>query len=422
MGLKLPGIKEAFLILSWASYDLANQFFALNIVSLYFVRWLTLEKNVPVFFYSVAFGVSMLFVAVLAPLLGTAADVSKRYKPLLINFTLVSIVFTILLSFTENPFLGLIFFAIANFGCQLAVVFYNSLMLSVTPKGRQGLASGLGKMSGYIGALIALYFTRPIIIHKGYQQTFLISGVLYFVFSLPCFIFVKDKYSVRKPFFNLLNQEILKTIWQKLGWFKKTLLKDKNILNFLKAMFFGLSVLNAMILFMSVYTSKVFGVNESELINLVIFSTLFAIGASFFSGYISDYLGQRNTLLGVFFLWILTLLGAGLLDKRFLYLIGALVGISLGSTWVVSRALIVKLTPQENIGEIFGFYNLIGYISGIIGALLWGMLIEVFSKDQSTGYRLTALVSILFIALGAIFLFRLHPTSFGDNSELQKKI
>ncbi|MDO9573054.1 MAG: hypothetical protein Q7J37_04150 [Candidatus Omnitrophota bacterium] len=32
-------IKKPALVLAWGLYDLANQFFALNIVSLYFVRW-----------------------------------------------------------------------------------------------------------------------------------------------------------------------------------------------------------------------------------------------------------------------------------------------------------------------------------------------------------------------------------------------
>jgi hypothetical protein len=40
---RMRKIKKAFLILSRALYDAANQFFALNVVSLYFPRWLTVD-------------------------------------------------------------------------------------------------------------------------------------------------------------------------------------------------------------------------------------------------------------------------------------------------------------------------------------------------------------------------------------------
>ena len=43
----MPGKQKKYIVLSWAMYDLANQFFVLNIVSMYFPRWLTMEKGVP---------------------------------------------------------------------------------------------------------------------------------------------------------------------------------------------------------------------------------------------------------------------------------------------------------------------------------------------------------------------------------------
>ncbi|MBM3243452.1 MAG: MFS transporter, partial [Candidatus Omnitrophica bacterium] len=123
-------------ILSWCMYDLANQFFAVNVVSLYFVRWLTIEKNAPEFFYSISFGISIFAVAVLAPFLGAISDESGKRKPFLSWLTLISVIFTILLGVGNSVFLALLFFAIANFGCQLAVVFYNTLLVDIAPKNR----------------------------------------------------------------------------------------------------------------------------------------------------------------------------------------------------------------------------------------------------------------------------------------------
>ena len=398
-------IKSGFLIVSWAMYDLANQFFALNVVSLYFVRWLTLEKKAPEILYSLSFGISTLFVAILGVIFGYISDTTQRRRPFLIWLTLLSIIFTILLGI-DNIFLGLLFFAIANFGCQTAVIFYNALMVNITPREKVGLVSGLGKTFGYSGAILALYLIKPIVLKSGYLATFLPTGILFFIFSLPCLIFIKDKYSKQDIAQN--NKLNLSKIFRSL---KETAFDAKaypGLLDFLKAAFFGLAAVNAIILFMSVYASRVFGLDEAQVINLITFSTLFAILGSFLSGFISDYIGQKKTLCAVFILWgISFFIGALTKEPRMYWFIGAMVGIALGSTWVVSRALAIKIVPYEKIGAVFALFNLVGYISAIIGALFWGLILIILSPWGEVGYRFALLSLILFMVFGFIFLLRL---------------
>lgn len=400
--------RRGFLIISWALYDLANQFFALNVVSLYFVRWLTLEKQVPEIFYSISFGISTFFVAILAPILGGISDITQRRQPFLVSLTLLSIIFTMLLG-VDNIFLGLLFFAIANFGCQTASVFYNALMVNIAPRGKIGLVSGLGKMFGYTGAIVALYLIKPIVLKSGYQATFLPTGILFLVFSLPCMIFVKDMQS--KERLNLvyfLKKERLFVILKSLKATVFDAYRYPGLLDFLKAAFFGLCAVNAIILFMSIYATRVFGLSEAGVINLITFSTLFAIAGSIFSGFISDYVGHKRVLSTIFILWVVCFFMGALVRNTSLYwLIGALVGIALGSTWVISRALAVRLVPAEKIGEVFGLFNLVGYISGIVGALFWGLVLLFLSPFGEWGYRIALLSLILFVLLGFIFLLRI---------------
>ncbi len=399
--------KNTFLILSWAMYDMANQFFALNIVSLYFVRWITLEKGAPEIFYSIAFGVSTLLIALLAPILGTIADLKRWHRRFLILFTLLSVIFTIFLTFTQNIFMALLFFAIANVGCQTAVVFYNALMLTISSKQRAGFVSGLGKMFGYFGAIIALIFTKPIIIKQGYQATFFLTGSLFFLFSLPCLIFVKDRSApieLTKPV--LINRKLSVDLFRRL---KSTLFGSKEyggLREFLKASFFGLCVVNVTMLFMSIYVTKVFGLGDIEIINFIAFSTIFAIIGSIGSGIISDWIGYKRTMMGVFLSWILCLFGASLAMPPFHWMIGALAGISLGSTWVVSRALVVSIVPREMTGEAFGLFNLIGYVSAAVGPIVWGLLLLVLGHLGTLGYRLALMSFIPFLIVGSIFLLR----------------
>ncbi len=401
-------LKAGLLILSWASYDLANQFFALNIVSLYFPYWLTIEKKSPEIFYSLSFGVSMLLVAICAPILGTISDMMARRRTFLIFFTLLSVIFTMALGLTSNILLGLVFFAIANFGCQGAIIFYNALMVRVAPKGRIGLVSGLGRMFGYSGAILAIYLTKPVVLNLGYQATFFITGILFLIFSLPCLIFIREEPSKEKmPITYFLQKGRLLQIFRRL---KETIFDSSEfaeLRKFLKAIFFGLCVVNTIILFMAIYAAKVFELTQIEIIDFIVFCTIFAMGGSIFSGFISDILGYKKSLIGVFFLWGICLLAGGLLSPPFHWLVGALAGVALGSTWVIARTLVIKLTPHQKLGEVFGIFNLVSYVSAIIGPLFWGLMLLLLSSLGQWGYRLALLSLISFMAIGFIFLLRM---------------
>ena len=413
MKFNIGNTKKGFLILSWALYDLANQFFALNIVSLYFVRWLTLERQAPEILYSIAFGISTFFVAVSAPVLGAISDITGRRRIFLIYLTLLSVIFTMILGVYKSIFLGLLFFVFANFGCQTATVFYNALIVNITPKQRIGLVSGFGKMMSYSGAIVALYLVKPIVLKSGYQATFLPTGILFLIFSLPCMLFIKDEQPVKELGLSyFLKKDKLSEIFKTLKTTAFDTYKFPGLLNFLKSSFFGLCAVNTVIIFMSVYAKRAFGLNESEVINLVTFSTLFAMVGSLFSGFISDYIGHKRCLAGVFLLWgICFIAGAFARSVHWYWFIGALSGIALGSTWVVSRAMAVSIVPTERVGEIFGLFNLVGYLSAIIGVLFWGGMLLLLSHLGEWGYRITLLSLVLFVLLGLIFLLRIPDVS-----------
>ncbi|HAJ57254.1 MAG TPA: hypothetical protein DCL35_05735 [Candidatus Omnitrophica bacterium] len=407
-------IKKALIIPSWALYDLSNQFFAINIISLYFVRWLTLEKKVPEIFYSIAFSFSLLLVGILAPVLGAVSDATARRRVFLVAHTLVSVFFTSLLAFTSSVFWALLFFVLANFGCQMASVFYNAQLAAIAPRGKVGIISGFGRMTGYSGAVLALLLTRPIFLSHGYQAVFLITGALFLFFALPCMFFVKDvepkAVSLMSHF--LKRDKFVKTFME-LKVSSLNALKTPGLLDFLKAAFFGLSAVNAVILFMSVYVSRVFGLGGAQIVELIVFSAFFAVFGSFFSGVASDLLGCKRTLCFVFILWMVSfLLGAMITDISLASyrVIGALVGIALGSIWTVSRALVTKMVPAEKMGEVFGLFNLAGYISGIAGALFWGLILFILRPADELDYRIALLSLEVFMVLGLVFLLRIPET------------
>lgn len=406
MGLKKT--KSSFLIFSWALYDLANQFFVLNIVSLYFVRWLTIEKKIPEIGYSLVFGVSTFFVAILAPVLGAVSDLNNRYRLFFIFFTMLSVIFTTLLGFTQNVFIALIFFGLANLGCQEAIIFYNALMLNISPKNKIGLISGIGKMFGYLGAIMALIITKPMILTKGYAAIFRLTGLAFFIFASPSMLFIKDKPNGKGiSLVSFFKKEQFRQIFSKL---KTTLFNAQysaSLRECLKAAFFGLCAINVILLFMSIYATKAYRLTEVQIIDFIAFSTIFAVLGSIVSGIISDRIGPKQVMIGVFFLWMICFVAGALLFPPFHFLIGALAGMSLGATWVIFRALVIKLVPQEMVGEVFGLFNLIGYAAGVVGPIAWGVILLILSPFGPWGYRLALLSLTFFMIAGLFFLLRL---------------
>ena len=148
--------------------------------------------------------------------------------------------------------------------------------------------------------------------------------------------------------------------------------------------------------------------DEFGVIKLIGFSTFFAIAGSLFSGFLSDYLGHRRCLVAVFILWIICFWAGAFVKSASLYLfIGALVGVTLGATWVVSRAMAISLVPEAQIGELFGLFNLVGYISAIAGALFWGLILLLLYRFGEWGYRITFFSLISFMVPGLLFLLRI---------------
>ncbi|KPJ67367.1 MAG: hypothetical protein AMJ43_03645 [Coxiella sp. DG_40] len=400
-----PVQSRKLVIFSWAMYDFANTIFSMNVITLYFALWVVVDMHGEDIYYSFALSGSMLLSALTAPIFGTVSDRIGRKMPFLIAFTALSCVFTALISFSTNIVMGLIAFSVANFGYQLGNVFYNALLTNVSQYKKVGQVSGIGVGLGYFGTIAGLILVGPFALHYGRQAAFIPTAILFFLFSLPCFIFVKDEK-------RLLQSKIIgkqgNAIVAAFAKIKETFVNVKKyseILRFLIAAFIFLNAVDAVFIFMSVYAKKVVGFSDSEILVLYIFSSIFAILGAFLVGIVTDKLGAKKTLTGVLCLWCITaFLVIVSWSKHNFYVIGPLIGISLGGTWTSARTLLVNLTPPHMIGEFFGFYGLIGKTAAIVGSLIWGICVLVFGFLGMLKYRIAVAALLLFLTVGLIIL------------------
>lgn len=397
-------------ITSWSLYDFANTIFSMNIISLYFPLWVTVDKGGADILYGVALSSSMILVAFSMPLLGVFSDRMGRRVPLLVFLTLLSVICTGLIGISNQLIIGLIFFVLANYGYHAALVPYDALLPQVSRGFSVGKVAGIGVALGYVGAISGIVMVKPFVVEAGRGAAFLPTALLFLLFALPCF-FVKEEKKVKSEIFKgTLRKEFLQI--------KETLLNTRKypgLLSFLIANFLYCDAVNTVIAFMSVYAHQVVGFSDSMIRTLLIISTSFAVGGSLIFGWVTDRLGAKKTLVLVLWVWIV---GLGVAITSFsafvFWMVGPLVGIALGGTWVSARALVLDLSPPEKIGEIYGLYNMGGKFGFILGPLVWGGIVLLFEDLGILKYRI-AVASLLFFVLGGLYLLRKVPQK-GDGS------
>lgn len=390
---------------SWALYDLANTIFSMNIVSLYFVLWLTVDKNCPELYYSLAFSGSVLLAASLMPILGEISDRLKRRVPFLIGFTLGCVTFTAMLGLAKGIFFALFFFGLANFCYQLAGVAYNSLLVQVSTPRTLGRTSGLGVSLGYLGTLLGLHLVRPFLEAGGRQATFIPTAVLFLIFALPAFIFIKDLPHPHIPRVELQ----LKSVFSRLLKTLSEVRRNRPLVRFLISVFLCLNAVNTIIIFMSVYAKRVMNFGNTEIIYFMSVSTIFAIAGSYVFGRLTDRWGSRDTLNLVIKGWCLTIFLAGISTYRWMFwIVGPLAGICLGATWVSARTMLIELVPQEKIGQMFGLFGLAGRFSSVLGPIVWGLVTFAFAGLGLLKYRL-AIASVFIFMFAGYLIFQKVP-------------
>jgi UMF1 family MFS transporter len=393
-------------ILAWSLYDFANTIFSMNIISLYFPLWVTVDKGGRDIVYSIALSLSSVMVAISMPLIGSCCDRLGRSIPLLVSLTLLSVISTGLIGVFNELVPGLLFFALANYGFHAALVPYDALLPSVSRGYSVGKVAGIGVALGYIGAIAGILMVKPLVSETGGRASaFIPTALLFLLFSLPCFFLVRDeREKTSRVTWRSLREEVLQI--------KETLARSKEhpgLLPFLIANFLYCDAVNTVIAFMSVYAHQVGGFSDASIRILLIVSTLFAVAGSIVFGWITERRGAKRTLVMVLYLWMASLLvGSASFSPVLFWTIGPLVGIALGGTWVTARALVLDLSPPEKVGEVFGLYNMGGKFGFILGPLVWGALVFLFEGFGTFKYRV-ALFSLLFFILGGIYLLRNVP-------------
>jgi UMF1 family MFS transporter len=415
-----PHVIRTRAVVSWVLYDLANTIFSMGVVSLYFSTWVRDQVGAARAdsVYGLISAISMGLIFIASPLLGAMTDRAPRRMPFLVVSTVVCVVFTALLA-RAGFYATAACFIVANVAYQAGLQFYDAMLPEVSHEGNRGRISGIGVGVGYLGSYIAVGLGLNAVFgstDKAFLFTMIAAAFL--VFSLPCFLFVKERGNPNpREVFTLRmiresTRDTLRTV--------RSSAEFPGLLRFLVGRVFYTDSINTVIGIMALYTINVAEntglahAEGEETAKIVMMTAItFAVIGGFAWGWLVDRVGPKRTLNWVLYLWAgVFLLAAAIgilgLPLATLYVVACSAGVALGGIWAADRPYMLRLTPPHRIGEFYGLYGMVGRFSAISGPLIWAAVtwvaINKFHLTPAIGQGIGVLVLLSLIVISYIIL------------------
>jgi UMF1 family MFS transporter len=445
---RAPAIERA----SWALYDFANTIFSMNVATLYFSVWLIADLGASNTVYALGNGISSLLVVLSVPVLGALSDARRRRKPWVVGFTIASCIACAAIGVLGQrtlPIVGegtiggalpagwnptfstfgwvLVAFILANYCYQAAQPFYNAMLPELVPPAEQGRLSGIGTAVGYVGTIVGLLLVVPFFngafpllgaipasvlgalrsmvpftAHAGRVATFVPTAVLFFLFSLPLFIFCRDR-----------NPRPGRLDWRQTFANVAHTLRDardhKGALPFILASFLYQDAIGTIVSFMALYAVKAMGFARGAETTLFLVLTVPAIFGSYIAGRLVDRYGAKRTLVVSIVSWIVLLIAMILVPTaQAFWVVGLFIGLIFGAVPTAERPMLLSLVPEEEAGRFFSLMLLSSRAASVAGPLIWGLTVDGLEPTHGTGlaYRAAVVTVVLMFAASLLLMHR----------------
>jgi hypothetical protein len=168
----------------------------------------------------------------------------------------------------------------------------------------------VGVAFGYVGSIVGMIIVLPFVtgsifslqipfLHAGGKEaSFVPTAVLFFLFSVPLFLWVRESKVVKAGKESFLQS--YRTVWESI----KATPKYPGVLRFLIADYFFEDSVTTVILNIGIYCSIVLGLAEADITKFLIISTVSAVVGSFLIGKIAERTSLKNILAAIIGGWV----------------------------------------------------------------------------------------------------------------------
>ena len=404
-------------LVAWALYDVANSAWMTTILlifPLYFVNVAAGELPADVARSRFAFvtALSVILVGLIAPVLGTLADLRGNKKGYLAAFLGLGATATAAMYWiTEGRWvLALVSFVIGNVGVTSTLAFYNALLPGIASADEVDRVSTAGFALGYLGgglllALNALWIANPALLglpdkNAAIRLSFLSVAVWWILFSIPLFLKVKEP-APRREVGEEEREGLLRVVGRRLGETFRDLRRHPDAGLLLLAFLVYNDGINTIIRMATTFGDEI-GIPQTHMIGALLMVQFVGIPFAFAFGLLAGRIGaKRSILLALAVYGGIAVYGYTLRTSTQFFVLAFLVGTVQGGAQGLSRSLFATLIPTHKAGEMFGFFGVFDRFGGALGSLLFGLMLA------TTGSSRPAILSLIVLFLvGGLLLAR----------------
>ncbi|MBX9880274.1 MAG: MFS transporter [Candidatus Obscuribacterales bacterium] len=404
-------------ISAWVIYHFANSGFSAVVLTAVFNAFFVnviakgagFDQGTSTLLWTLVIAVANLFVVASAPALGALADYSAAKKKILLVATIGGVIFTALLSLTAPGTVvlasGLLIAACLM--CATAEDMIAAFLPEISTTEKMGRTSAYGCMASHLGCLLVLglclaYVSWAQSMGQTEAQfvpmTMIIVAAIYAVFSVPIFLWLKER---------AVEQHLPQgqSLWQH-GFIrlKETMNHARHfqdLFRFLATLLVYSSGTATVVVLAAVYAQQVMGFKLNETIIMILLVNLTAAIGAFAFGFVQDKLGSKPTLAITLVLWCIAILMTFVTtDKTMFWVAANLIGVAMGSSYSVGRALVGQFSPPDRAGEFFGLWGLAMKTAAIIGPISYGLITYLSAGNHRMAIASTA----AFFIIGLIML------------------
>lgn len=433
---------------SWMMYDWANSAHSVIVVTLlpiFFdsVAGYTADSVSSMSTWGYATSIAMAIVALAAPFLGVFGDIRGMRKRLFTIFMVIGVAAVALLSFTPlmdftsstaaaGRVAGLILalYIVSVIGFDASAIYYDAFLTDITTEDRMDRVSTMGYGLGYIGGS-----TIPLVIFLVMNLVgipmltclaviFAVTAVWWLGFSIP--LLKNCRQTSGKPY---EKGDVGRSI-RGVGATAKEIIANKPMLVYILAYFFYIDGVHTVISMATTYGTNLGLDSTGMLLALLLVQVL---GLPFCLLYIrlSARFGARTMVgVGVGVYMFICVFAFFMRELWQFWLLAVLCATSQGGIQALSRSMFGKLLPdKDRSGEFFGFFDIFGKFSSIMGPALVGFVSALVADSMLRAQGLTAetataeqidainaasgpygiLSVLLIIAVGAVLFFAVLP-------------
>ncbi|MFA9408217.1 MAG: MFS transporter [Candidatus Dadabacteria bacterium] len=394
---------------SWAMYHWAENAYAATVMAailpVYYshVAASTLSANKATVYWGYTNTIGLLLAALLAPMLGTIANILGVRKKLLMTFAGIGVLTTATLYFvkTGDWLMASVIFIVSNLGFALSDVFHDSLLPHVARPEDIDRVSSRGYAIGYLGGGILLAINvlmLQLMSDKGLaaRLSFVSVSVWWAVFTIPLILNVKEPEKTGDG-----KGTTLTAGYKELSRTFHNLRRYRQLTIFLIAFLIYNDGIGTIIKMATIYGAEI-GIGRNDLIGALLMTQFVGIPFSFGFGRLAKSVGTKNCIyIGLFVYTLISIGGYFISSALDFWILAFLVGTVQGGTQALSRSYFASMIPKAKTAEFFGFYGMSSRMGGFIGPFIFAVV------GQLTGNsRLSIISLIIFFVLGAVLLSR----------------